>query len=358
MSKNLDKANKLLLKLLKQKEKRDASAPKRINTRQNKKQRKLRVEQFLPKVRPMTKLEEQLEGVKRKRIMDLDYKKKLAELKTQRERQIESIATPSVETLIKQERRKAGRPKKVIDASALKQVKELYEMNVAELKEQARKQGIKTTQTKTNLIKQITELKTKGNTVRKTQEEIFRPELFKYVEEPAPAPIRQKEVIEEKHKFVDITMTKKELDHIAGLYGVSKSGNKNLVISRINKFISEKRQPTEAQREPTEAQRKDADKLARLFNEERYAVNPEIPAKEAFPQEEIAQGNEELEQAIASNDAYEAQKRADEANIKLPEKLVEDAKQNALMNAKNGNDENAVKKAVNKQAKKRPINKK
>ena len=74
----------------------------------------------------MTKLEEQLEGVKRKRIMDLDYKKKLAELKTQRELQIESIATPSVETLIKQEKRKAGRPKKVIDISALKQVKELY----------------------------------------------------------------------------------------------------------------------------------------------------------------------------------------------------------------------------------------
>ena len=40
MSKNLDKANKLLLKLLKQKEKRDASANKRVNTKQNKKQRK------------------------------------------------------------------------------------------------------------------------------------------------------------------------------------------------------------------------------------------------------------------------------------------------------------------------------
>ena len=230
-------------------------------------------------------------------------------------------------------------------------LKELYEMNVSELKEQARKQGIKTTQTKTNLIKQITALTTKGNTVRKTQEDIFRPELFKYVEEPAPAPIRPKEVIEEKHKLVDITMTKKELDHIAGLYGVSKSGNKNLVISRINKFISEKRQPTETERA-------NAEKLAKLFNEERYAVNPEIPAKGAFPQEEIAQGNEELEQAIASNDAYEAQKRQDEANYVLSEKLVEDAKQNALMNAKNGNDENAVKKAVNKQAKKRPINKK
>ena len=37
MSKNLDKANKLLLKLLKQKEKRDALGYKRINTEQNKK---------------------------------------------------------------------------------------------------------------------------------------------------------------------------------------------------------------------------------------------------------------------------------------------------------------------------------
>ena len=119
----MDKLNKLLLKLLKEKEKRDVS--KRVNTRQNKKQRKLKVEQFLPKVRATTKLEEQLQGVRRKRIMDLDYKKKLAEIKEQQERQVESIATPSVETLIKQEKRKAGRPKKVIDASALKQVKRI-----------------------------------------------------------------------------------------------------------------------------------------------------------------------------------------------------------------------------------------
>ena len=56
MSKNLDKAKKLLLKLLKQKEKRDALGYKRNNTKQNKKkQRKLHVEQFLPKIRPMTK---------------------------------------------------------------------------------------------------------------------------------------------------------------------------------------------------------------------------------------------------------------------------------------------------------------
>ena len=39
MSKNLDKANKLLLKLLKQKEKRDALGYKRINNEQNKKKK-------------------------------------------------------------------------------------------------------------------------------------------------------------------------------------------------------------------------------------------------------------------------------------------------------------------------------
>ena len=40
MSKNLDKANKLLLKLLKQKEKRYALRYKLINTKQNKKKKK------------------------------------------------------------------------------------------------------------------------------------------------------------------------------------------------------------------------------------------------------------------------------------------------------------------------------
>ena len=62
----------------------------------------------------MTKLQEQVEGVKRKRIMDLEYKKKLAEIKAQRELQIESIATPSVETLIKQQNAKQEEQKNII----------------------------------------------------------------------------------------------------------------------------------------------------------------------------------------------------------------------------------------------------
>jgi len=344
MSKNLDKANKLLLKLLKQKEKRDALGYKRVNTKQNKKQRKLRVEQFLPKVRPMTKLEEQLEGVKRKRIMDLDYKKKLAELKTQRELQIESIATPSVETLIKQEKRKAGRPKKVATDVAIRAIesnKELYEMNLSELKEEARKEGIKTTQTKTDLIKQITALK----------------ERMKSIKKPAPAPAPAPAPIKQEKKLLD-KMTKAELQEEALKYGLTKKGNKQDIIDRINKHLEGKREPTEAQREPTEAERADADKTARLFNALRYTVNPEIPADGAFAPEEIAQGYQEIAQAKANNDAEEAQEKQEEANFVLPLKLVNNAKQGEIMDDLRQNDEQAVEKAVNKQAKKRPINKK
>jgi ribosomal protein L34E len=344
----MDKANKLLLKLLKQKEKRDASAPKRINTKQNKKQRKLRVEQFLPKVRPKTKLEEQLEGVRRKRIMDLEYKKKLAELKTQRELQIESIATPSVETLIKQEKRKAGRPKKVATDVAIKAIeanKELYEMNLSELKEEARKEGIKTTQTKTDLIKQITALKERMKSI-KTKAPIQEAPA------PAPAPIKQEKKLLYK-------MTKVELQEEATNYGLTKKGNKQDIIDRINKHLTgETIQPPKAEREPTEAERANAEKTARLFNALRYDVNPEIPADGAFPQEEIVKGYQELAQQKATNDAYEAQEIAEEANYVLPLKLEANAKQGEIMDNLRQNDEQAVEKAVNKKAKVRAIKKK
>ena len=373
MSKNLDKANKLLLKLLKQKEKRDASGYKRVNTKQNKKQRKLRVEQFLPKVRPMTKLEEQLEGVKRKRIMDLDYKKKLAELKTQRELQIESIATPSVETLIKQEKRKAGRPKKVIDISALKQVKELYEMSVAELKEEARKEGIKTTQTKTDLIKQIKETKENAKEEKKLKEELYTAksnkqrenaqqelnELQKQIQvlktrtpkgnkpqqqkllEPEPEPIKQ-----QMKKISLDNMKKKELEDTAQYYGLKKTGNKGDIINRINKHL-------EGVRDPTEAKRADAADLAKLFDGLGNKVNPVIPEYGAFPPEQIVKGYKAIAQDKAANDAYEAQKKEKEANYVLSPKLANNAKQGEIEDAKNKNDEKAVENAVNEQAKKR-----
>ena len=335
MSKNLDKANKLLLKLLKQKEKRDASGYKRVNTKQNKKQRKLRVEQFLPKVRPITKLQEQLEGVKRKRIMDLDYKKKLAELKTQRERQIESIATPSVETLIKQEKRKAGRPKKVSTDVAIRAIeanKELYEMSSKELKEKAKEEGIKQTQTNKALIKQLQELKDRKKTEIKKPEEIYTPELF-----TPPKPLDK--------------MSKRELEDKAVSLGLPKSGNKNIIEERIKKHL-------EGAREPTEAERADAIKLAKLFDGLRYTVNPEIPAYAEFPPEEIAQGYQEEAQQKATNDAYEAQQRAEEANYVLPLKLENDAKQGEIMDNLRKNDEQAVENAVKKQSKKRAPKKK
>lgn len=357
----MDKLNKLLLKLLKEKEKRDVS--KRVNTRQNKKQRKLKVEQFLPKVRATTKLEEQLQGVRRKRIMDLDYKKKLAEIKEQQERQVESIATPSVETLIKQEKRKAGRPKKVIDASALKQVKELYEMNVAELKEKARTEGIKTTQTKNVLIKQLQELSARKKEQQRQPEETFTPEMFK----PSPVKKKTKEIqqiitplipIKQERKPLD-KMTKTELQEEATYYGLKKTGNKPEIIDRINKHIE--LTPKTKPEEQTETRRKTPSKQANqanwtynetpetpelkprnLFNQLAETVNRWIPQFGAFPQEEIAQGYQEIAQDKAENDAYEAQEKQEEANYVLPLKLVNNAKQGEIMDDLRQNDMDVV----------------
>jgi len=146
-------------------------------------------------------------------------------------------------------------------------------------------------------------------------------------------------------------MTKAELQEEALKYGLTKKGNKQDIIDRINKHL-------EGKREPTEAERADADKTARLFNALRYTVNPEIPAEGAFPQEEIAQGYQEIAQAKAINDAEEAQEKQEEANFELPLKLVNNAKQGEIMDNLRQNDEQAVEKAVNKQAKKRPITKK
>jgi SAP domain len=384
----MDKLNKLLLKLLKEKEKRDVS--KRINTKQNKKQRKLKVEQFLPKVRATTKLEEQLQGVRRKRIMDLDYKKKLAEIKEQQERQVESIATPSVETLIKQEKRKAGRPKKVIDASALKQVKELYEMNVAELKEKARTEGIKTTQTKNVLIKQLQELSARKKEQQRQPEETFTPEMFK----PSPVKKKTKEIqqiitplipIKQERKPLD-KMTKTELQEEATYYGLKKTGNKPEIIDRINKHIE--LTPKTKPEEQTETRRKTPSKQTQgtsepqgraqwtsephvsdtrtsepqgraqwtynetpetpelkprnLFNQLAETVNRWIPQFGAFPREEIAQGYQEIAQDKAENDAYEAQERQEEANYVLPLKLVNNAKQGEIMDDLRQNDMDVV----------------
>ena len=357
----MDKLNKLLLKLLKEKEKRDVS--KRVNTRQNKKQRKLKVEQFLPKVRATTKLEEQLQGVRRKRIMDLDYKKKLAEIKEQQERQVESIATPSVETLIKQEKRKAGRPKKVIDASTLKQVKELYEMNVAELKEKARTEGIKTTQTKNVLIKQLQELSARKKEQQRQPEETFTPEMFK----PSPVKKKTKEIqqiitplipIKQERKPLD-KMTKTELQEEATYYGLKKTGNKPEIIDRINKHIE--LTPKTKPEEQTETRRKTPSKQANqanwtynetpetpelkprnLFNQLAETVNRWIPQFGAFPQEEIAQGYQEIAQDKAENDAYEAQEKQEEANYVLPLKLVNNAKQGEIMDDLRQNDMDVV----------------
>ena len=75
--------------------------------------------------------------------MDLEYKKKLAEIKAQRELQIESIATPSVETLIKQQNAKQDDQKKIssewdVAIRAIDANKELYEMSSKELEEKAK----------------------------------------------------------------------------------------------------------------------------------------------------------------------------------------------------------------------------
>ena len=147
-------------------------------------------------------------------------------------------------------------------------------------------------------------------------------------------------------------MKKKELEDTAQYYGLKKTGNKGDIINRINKHL-------EGVRDPTEAKRADAIKTAKffgvgvLFDELGNKVNPIASPIAEFSPEQIAQGYQEIAQDKATNYAYEEQKKAEEANYVLPENLVEDAKQNALMNATNKNDAKAVDTAVNKQAKKR-----
>ena len=246
-------------------------------------------------------------------------------------------------------------------------------MNVAELKEKARTEGIKTTQTKNVLIKQLQELSARKKEQQRQPEETFTPEMFK----PSPVKKKTKEIqqiitplipIKQERKPLD-KMTKTELQEEATYYGLKKTGNKPEIIDRINKHIE--LTPKTKPEEQTETRRKTPSKQANqanwtsepqgraqwtynetpetpelkprnLFNQLAETVNRWIPQFGAFPQEEIAQGYQEIAQDKAENDAYEAQEKQEEANYVLPLKLVNNAKQGEIMDDLRQNDMDVV----------------
>ena len=67
----------------------------------NKKMKDLKVEQFLPKLRPITALDEKLNSIRIKNALDSEYQKYLSESKDKYKKGLEKLVTESTETKIR-----------------------------------------------------------------------------------------------------------------------------------------------------------------------------------------------------------------------------------------------------------------
>ena len=67
----------------------------------NKKMKDLKVEQFLPKIRPITALDEKVNSIRIKNALDSEYQKYLSESKDKYKKGLEKLVTESTETKIR-----------------------------------------------------------------------------------------------------------------------------------------------------------------------------------------------------------------------------------------------------------------